>query len=103
MDLILFLALFVVVLTYLVHAELYLRQLKQKVPDLFAEIGSPSLLGRKQNALPLLRYFVSGAFRKVGHESLVRMGNRLVLHFFLSLTAMIAFMGYMILSGSLAS
>ncbi len=100
MDLILFLALFVVVLTYLVHAELYLRQLKQKAPHLFAEIGSPSLLGRKQSALPLLRYFVSGAFRNVGHESLVRMGNRLVLHFFLSLTAVIAFMGHMIISGN---
>ncbi|MBK8906309.1 MAG: hypothetical protein IPM53_34360 [Anaerolineaceae bacterium] len=100
MDVIIFLTAFVFILTYLVHAELYFRQLKQKAPDLFVEIGSPSLLRRKQNALPLLRYFVSGAFRKVGHESLVRMGNRLVLHFFLSLTAMLAFMGYMIVSGN---
>ena len=99
MDVIIFLGVFVFILTYLIHAELYLRKLKQNVPNIFQELGSPSLLKKKQNALPLLRYFVSGAFRKVENDSLVRMGNRLVLHFFLSLAAMLGFMVYMILFG----
>ena len=99
MDLILFLSVFVFIFTYLIHAELYFRKLKQLAPKIFSDIGAPSLLRRKQNALPILRFFVSGAFREVENSSLVQMGNRRVLHFFLSLTAMIGFVGYMLVFG----
>jgi hypothetical protein len=99
MDLILFLSLFLFILTYLIHAELYFRKLKQLAPKTFSEIGEPSLLRRRQNVLPILRFFVSGEFRKVKNVSLVQMGKRLVLHFFLSLAAMIGFVGYMLVFG----
>lgn len=105
MDLILFLSVFLFILTYLIHAELYFRKLKQLVPKTFSEIGAPSLFQRwqQQNLLSVLRFFVSREFRKVENDALVQMGNRLVLHFFLSLSAMIGFVGYMVVFGDFSS
>ena len=99
MDLILFFSMFLFILTYLIHVELYFRKLKQLAPKTFSEIGAPSLMRKRQNVFPMLQFFVSGKFSKVKNVSLVQMGKRLVLHFFLSLAAMIGFVSYILVFG----
>ena len=103
MEVTLFLGLFVFVITYLIHGEIYFRKLKQIEPETFAKIGSPSLFKRNQNPLPILGYFVSGNFLKVENASLRHMGIRFIVHFYTVLICMIAFLIYMILTGSFSS
>lgn len=86
-------------LTYLVHAELYFRKLAQFAPDLYIELGSPSVIGKRQNALPVLLFFARGEYKELEDKPLVRMGKRLVGHFLLTLLCMVAFFGYLLWLG----
>lgn len=81
MDFIYFLTLFVLIVSYLIHAEWYLRRLKKHFPEQFASIGSPSVIGKRQSALPVLQFFLSGEFRRLPDKSVVGMGTRLAIHF----------------------
>ena len=91
MDLLLFFTLLAFTISYLIHTELYFRRLKNRLPDVFAKIGSPSVIGRQKSALPLIWFFVSGEFLQLSDVSLVNMGIRLVVHFF---AVFIFFMGF---------
>ncbi len=97
MDLLLFLTLFVFIISYLIHAEVYLRRLKKRCPDVFAKIGSPSVIGKKQSALPVMGFFGSGEYRQLPDVTLVKMGTRLVIHFFAVFIFFIGFFVFMLL------
>ncbi len=96
-----FLVLIFLILTYLIHAVLYSRKLQQSFPDVYAELGSPSVAGKKQNALPFILFFASGQYRQLHDQSFVRMGNRLIIHFIVTIMAFVAFLGYIISTGNL--
>lgn len=97
MDLLFFLTLFAFIISYLVHAELYLRRLKKHCPDVFAKLGSPSVIGKKQSALPVMGFFGSGGYRQLPDVALVRMGTRLVIHFFAVFIFFIGFFVFILL------
>ena len=83
--------------TYLIHAELYFRKLHQSFPDLYHELGSPSLFGKKTSALPLLRFFMSGKYKKLQDRSLALMGHRLMIHFTVTLLSFTSTFVYFVL------
>ncbi len=99
MEIILFLILFVFILSYLVHAEWYFRRLKNRLPEVFAKIGSPSVIGKRQNPFPTIKFFASGEFRQIPDVVLINMGMRLVIHFFIVLIFFIGFFIFMSLTG----
>ena len=43
MDFIYFLTLLILIVSYLIHAEWYLRLLKKRFPEVFIRVGSPSV------------------------------------------------------------
>lgn len=99
MEVIVFLAILGLIITYLIHAELYFRKLRQSAPDIYSELGHPSVIGKKQNPLPILQFFISKQYQQLEDTSLVRMADRLVIHFVLILICMITFFGYMVWFG----
>lgn len=101
MELIVFFFILSLILTYLIHAELFFRKLHQSVPDVYSELGSPSVIGKRQSALPILRFFTSKKYKQLEDKSLVRMGDRLVIHFIFTLFCMVAFFCYLAWSGQL--
>lgn len=99
MELIVFWGILSLIVAYLIHAELYFRKMHQSAPDIYSELGSPSVIGKRQSALPILLFFISKRYKQLEDISLVRMGNRLVIHFVLTLICMVTFFGYMVWSG----
>ncbi len=99
MEVIIFLGILGLIITYLIHAELYFRKLRQSAPDIYSKLGHPSVIGKKQSALPILHFFISKQYQKLEDTSLVRMAKRLIIHFLLILICMITFLGYMVWSG----
>jgi hypothetical protein len=97
-ELIIFLAIFVLIITYLIHAELYFRRLHRTLPDLFANLGSPSVIGKRQNPLPIFRFFVSKQYKQLPDQGLVNMGSRLVIHFSATFIAFISFLIFLSLN-----
>ncbi len=101
-EIFLFLALFLFMITYLIHAELYFRKLQKSCPDMYTELGSPSVLGKKQSALPIIQFFASGQYRQLEDRRLARRGDWLILHFFVVLITFISFFGYLFATGKFA-
>ncbi len=101
MDLIIFCIIFSLVISYLIHAELFFRKLNQSAPDVYSELGSPSVIGKKQSVLPILRFFTSKEYKQLEDKTLVQMGDRLAIHFILTMSCMITFFGYLHWSGQL--
>ena len=97
-SLFLFLGLLGLIVTYLIHAEIYFRELRHASPDVYAALGSPSILGKKQSLLLILKFFASGEYKQIQDTHIVRMGNRLITHFSVVL---IAFISFLVLFGQL--
>ena len=91
MDLVLFAGVFVSVILWIVHIEMFFRKLKQVSPHTFQELGSPSVLGKRTNGLPALQFIILRAYRQIGDESFTRMGNRIVVHFIVTILISFSF------------
>ncbi len=95
-DLILFLLLLVGIIIWLIHAELFLQKLRRSFPELHKELGSPSILGKKTSALPLLVFLMRREYRQLNDIAFVRMGNRIIVHFSLTLLFFVLFWLYIV-------
>jgi hypothetical protein len=91
MDLVLFAGVFVSVILWIVHVEMFFHKLKQVSPHIFQELGSPSVLGRRSSGLPALRFIILREYRQLDDESFVRMGNRIVVHFIVTILIFFSF------------
>lgn len=91
MDLILFAGFFVSIIIWVAHVEIFFRRLKQLSPHTFQELGSPSAIGRRSSGLPALRFIILREYRQLDDESFVRMGNRIVVHFIVTILIFFSF------------
>jgi hypothetical protein len=91
MDLFLFIGLLIVVIIWLVHVEMFLRKLNQVSSDTYQKLGSPSVIGKRQSGLPILRFMLRREYRHLGDESFVRMGNRIIVHFVVTMALLAVF------------
>lgn len=91
MEFVPFVGLFIFIILWLVHVEMFFRRLKQLSPNTYEGLGSPSVIGKRSSGLPALRFILLREYRQLNDESFTQMGNRIVVHFITTILLFLSF------------
>ena len=85
-----FLTLMLAIIFWNIHVALFLRQMRLHEPVVYADLGSPTVMGKRKSALPFIMFLWRREYRFLRTESVARMGRRIAAHLMMTLGLFVA-------------